>query len=277
MKKKVRLVILFCLLIFNHLKSQTTPKTVKIGEQTWMAENLAVTTFKNGDPIPRAKSFEEWKNANDNGEPMFCYYKNDPSTAIKYGVLYNFWAINDSRGIAPEGWRIPSHTDIKQLDEFLNSDLISMENQFIQLKEDGYSTDNLGKQILAKYRENLAVKKLKSTTGWSTPKDISDKNYYNGTNSLGFNAKPSATRGDYYSGSEGFYLLKDARFWTTSFYDKEEGKSPVCFKIDYQNNYWLPERRYTEDEGSESIYVRTHRIGFEEEYFGSGLPVRCIK
>lgn len=91
------------------------PSSVKIGNQTWMAENLTVTTFKNGDPIPEAKTKVEWEAAWLNRQPAFCYYNNDPSNAKTRGVLYNYFAVNDSRGLAPEGWRVPSHVDIENL------------------------------------------------------------------------------------------------------------------------------------------------------------------
>lgn len=91
------------------------PSTVKISTQTWMSENLTVTTFRNGDPIPEAKTKAEWKAAGNNNQPAFCYYNNDPATAKTHGVLYNWHAVNDKRGLAPDGWRMPSHIDIENL------------------------------------------------------------------------------------------------------------------------------------------------------------------
>jgi hypothetical protein len=83
-------------------------KESKIGNQTWMAENLKVTKFRNGESILEARTDEEWRIAGERKEPAFCYYNNDPSTVEKYGVLYNWWAVN--RGdLAPEGWHIPNH------------------------------------------------------------------------------------------------------------------------------------------------------------------------
>ncbi len=87
--------------------------TVVIGSQTWMAENLNASTFRNGDPIPEVKSKEEWEKAVNEKRPAWCYYENrsiqnDPSNGNKYGKLYNWYAVNDTRGIAPVGWHIPS-------------------------------------------------------------------------------------------------------------------------------------------------------------------------
>lgn len=89
--------------------------SVKIGSQIWMTENLNVDHFRNGDPIPEAKSKEEWKAAGYNQQPAWCYYDNDPSTGEKYGRIYNWYAVNDPRGLAPLGWRIPRESDWKML------------------------------------------------------------------------------------------------------------------------------------------------------------------
>ena len=88
---------------------------IKIGNQTWAVKNLNVEKFNNGDPITEAKTDLEWKNAGENKVPAWCYYKNDPSNGEKYGKLYNWYAINDSRGIAPIGWHIPSFDEWIQL------------------------------------------------------------------------------------------------------------------------------------------------------------------
>ena len=82
-------------------------KTTKIGEYIWMAENLNVSHFRNGDPILEAKTDEEWSKAGEESKPAWCYYENKISNGEKYGKLYNWYAVNDSRGLAPEGWYIP--------------------------------------------------------------------------------------------------------------------------------------------------------------------------
>jgi uncharacterized protein (TIGR02145 family) len=63
--------------------------------------------FFNGDSIPEAKTEREWKKARLDGKPAWCYYDNDPVKGRKYGKLYNWYAVNDPRGLCPEGWRIP--------------------------------------------------------------------------------------------------------------------------------------------------------------------------
>ena len=84
---------------------------LKIGSQTWMVKNLNVETFRNGDPMPEVKSAEEWESKGENGEPAWCYYDNNPSNGEKFGKLYNWHAVNDSRGLAPLGWKIPAKKD----------------------------------------------------------------------------------------------------------------------------------------------------------------------
>jgi uncharacterized protein (TIGR02145 family) len=98
-----------------------TYKTVFIGSQTWMAENLNVDRFRNGDVIPEAKTDEEWMTACRNFQPAWCYYKNDPKNGAKFGKLYNFWAVIDSRGIAPNGWKVPSDDDFNNLKNFIGT------------------------------------------------------------------------------------------------------------------------------------------------------------
>lgn len=124
---------------------------VKIGNQVWMSKNLDVSTFRNGDPIPQAKTNEEWEKAGENKQPAWCYYENDPANGAKYGKLYNWYAVNDSRGLAPAGFHVPSDAEWTILTDFLGG-------------------------------SDIAGKKMKSTNGWS--------NGRNGDNSSGFNGLP---------------------------------------------------------------------------------------
>jgi uncharacterized protein (TIGR02145 family) len=100
-------------------------KTVKIGKQIWMAENLNISTFKNGDPIPEARTNEEWEKAKDEQTPAWCYYDNDPANENKFGKLYNWFALNDPRGFAPKGWHVPSDTEWNTLTNYLGGEEIA--------------------------------------------------------------------------------------------------------------------------------------------------------
>lgn len=72
-------------------------------------ENLDVKHYRNGDPIPFVKSKKKWKELTTGA---YCYYDNDPSK----GILYNWYAVNDPRGLAPEGWKIPTIEELEQID-----------------------------------------------------------------------------------------------------------------------------------------------------------------
>ena len=104
-------------------------KSVKIGNQVWIAENLNVSHFKNGDSIHEANTDKEWENAVKEGKPAWCYYNYDPSNGKKYGKLYNWYsAVNDHRGLALEGWTIPSDKDWTKLINYLGGEDIAGAN-----------------------------------------------------------------------------------------------------------------------------------------------------
>ena len=90
-------------------------KTVKINGQVWMARNLNVSHYRNGDPIRHAATPAEWADAARKKEGAWCYYRNRSGDGEVYGKLYNWYAVNDPRGLAPEGWRIPSDKDWEHL------------------------------------------------------------------------------------------------------------------------------------------------------------------
>lgn len=102
-----------------NVENERDIEEVRIGKQVWMAENLNVYKFRNGDPIPHAETDEEWETARKEGKAAWCYYDNDPANGEKYGKLYNFYAVNDKRGLAPAGWHLPSGEDWNELIDFL--------------------------------------------------------------------------------------------------------------------------------------------------------------
>ena len=93
-------------------------KTVKIGEQIWMAENLKVTQYRNGDPIPNLTDENDWQNT-EQGAYCNCKYDNRGDDVETYGRLYNWYAVDDKRGLAPRGWHIPTDDEIKELEIYL--------------------------------------------------------------------------------------------------------------------------------------------------------------
>jgi len=91
-------------------------KTVKIGRQWWMAENLKVTCYHNGDTIPNVTNNTEWANLTSGS---MCSYDNDNSNIAAYGLLYNWFVVNDNRGFAPEGWHVPTDDEWQILTAYL--------------------------------------------------------------------------------------------------------------------------------------------------------------
>lgn len=94
-------------------------QTICIGNQTWMAENLKVNRYRNGDPIPNIKNDKEWSELNTGA---CCNYANAISIDSKYGKLYNFHAVDDKRGLAPKGWHVPSDEEWEALTIFLGGE-----------------------------------------------------------------------------------------------------------------------------------------------------------
>ncbi|MFZ9743091.1 MAG: FISUMP domain-containing protein [Chitinophagaceae bacterium] len=94
-------------------------ETCTIGDMIWMSRNLRVDTFVNGDVIPEAKTKNEWVRAAKDGNPSWCYYENDSRNDSLYGKLYNWYAVNDPRGLAPSGWRIATNRDWERAANYL--------------------------------------------------------------------------------------------------------------------------------------------------------------
>ncbi|WP_205513830.1 fibrobacter succinogenes major paralogous domain-containing protein [Longitalea arenae] len=92
--------------------------TITIGNKVWMAENLRVTRYRNGEPIPLIEDSSAWSTSTAGA---YCHYNNDTNNLALYGRLYNWYAINDSRSIAPEGWHIPTDEEIADLVSFLET------------------------------------------------------------------------------------------------------------------------------------------------------------
>jgi len=107
-------------------------KTIVIGTQTWMAENLRVTRYRNGDSIPNIAEDAEWTTLEMGA---YCYYRNTTNldTMATKGCLYNWYAADDPRNIAPKGWHVPTDDEWKTLITFLGVDSIAS----TKLKEAG--------------------------------------------------------------------------------------------------------------------------------------------
>jgi uncharacterized protein (TIGR02145 family) len=96
-----------------------TYQAVQIGDQWWMAGNLKVTRYCNGDAIPNVIGESEWDTLTTGA---YCDYDNEVNNVATYGRLYNWYAANDSRHLAPEGWHVPSDAEWQELVNYLGGD-----------------------------------------------------------------------------------------------------------------------------------------------------------
>jgi len=140
-KKKLKLTYFISLILFGaslfSLKIMESEHRSFINYK-WMDENLNVDTFRNGDFIGEAKSKEDWVTARLNKQPAWCYYDFNPENGVKYGKLYNWYAVIDSRELAPEGWRLADSHDWWQLVDCWGG----LKNAGLKLKKDGEWNSN---------------------------------------------------------------------------------------------------------------------------------------
>ncbi len=157
----------------------TNDPSVSICCQRWMTKNLDVATYRNGDAIPKVTDNAAWAALTTGA---YCYYNNDSTTyAATYGKLYNWYAVNDSRGLAPEGWYIPTDFEWTTLGNCLGGDAVA-----------GGPMKEIG------------------TTHWTTPNA-------GATNLSGFTGLPGGRR----SASNGLFhqLGFNTYFWSSTEYD----------------------------------------------------------
>ncbi len=100
-------------------------ESIKLGKQEWMLKNLDVDRFRNGDLIPHIKDKEEWMKAGKNKQPAWCYYDNNSENGKIYGKLYNWYAVNDKRGLAPVGWLVPRNEEWIKLEDYIGGKTIA--------------------------------------------------------------------------------------------------------------------------------------------------------
>lgn len=210
--KFIKIFSVLLLLGFNtqaQVKAQDgkTYGTAKIGDQLWTTENLNVSTYRNGDIIPQVQDSVAWAYLTTGA---WCYYENKTANGTKYGKLYNWYAVNDPRGLAPEGWHVPTEEELMQLMNKFTAD------------------------------------KMKSGSGWD--EDVKIKNNKD-ANSTGFSALPAGCRyengrfvdiglmGIWWSSSEvdnsrshSRYLTKADYFSSSLSADKKRGSSVRCIK-----------------------------------------------
>jgi len=159
--------------------------TVLIGDQCWMAENLKVTHYRNGDPIPNVTDAGEWGGLSTGA---YCDYDNDEGNVDTYGRLYNWYVVDDSHNIAQEGWHVPSDSEWKQLEMYLGMS-----------QEEADTTGWRGTDEGGKLKEA-------GTTHWQSPNT-------GATNESGFTALPGGYRN---TGSSFYGMGLMAYFWSST-------------------------------------------------------------
>ena len=98
-----------------------TYRTVIIGEQEWMAENLQTTTYRNGEPIDYPGDDDAaWR---DNTTGAYTWYNNEQAMGEAYGALYNWHAVINPDGLCPDGWRMPDHEDWLYLTDYVGDEM----------------------------------------------------------------------------------------------------------------------------------------------------------
>ena len=167
-------------------------------KKNWMETNLDVSHYRNGDTILEARSNEEWDNCKRKGVGCWCYLFNDSANRRKYGKLYNWYAVHDSRGLAPEGYHVPTKGEWEQLVASLGG-------------------------------EPVAGKKMKNLSGWFTAARC--------TNEAGFGGLPGGGRLQEVEASwsnDGFWWAATAadtgKAWVMKLSDNED--SAPIFKMD---------------------------------------------
>ncbi len=155
--------------------------TVTADTQIWATMNLNVDHYRNGDSIPEVRDSVQWSKLTSGA---WCYYKNDPANGQEYGKLYNWYAVNDNRGLATLGWHIPTDAEWKTLEIFLGMGQILADNRA--------------------FRGNAEGGKLKETgtSHWIFPNT-------GATNEIGFYALPGGYR--YFDGRD--YAIGDYGSW----------------------------------------------------------------
>ncbi len=161
--------------------------SVTICNQVWMIKNLDVDTYRNGDLIPQVQDPTEWLNLTTGA---WCYYENNSANGPVYGKLYNWYAVNDPRGLAPAGWHVPSDAEWNTLVKCLDPSADISANSYFQ--------------------SSIAGGKMKETgtAHWLDPNT-------NATNSAGFTGLPGGSRwshGVFNIGPSGYY----GHWWSSS-------------------------------------------------------------
>lgn len=172
-------------------------KTVKIGSQEWMAENLKTTKYKDGTLIPYVTDKTVWKNSTT---PAYCWYDNDIANKDIYGALYKWYTVNTGK-LCPAGWHVPTDDEFNTLE-------LSLGMPSAVVNEWGWRGTDQGEQ-------------MKNDAGWASDG--------NGTNKSGFSALPAGYRN--YTAGDYFGIGVITYWWSSS----DEGLNAWYRRLDGAN------------------------------------------
>ena len=202
-----------------------TYKTIRIGRQLWLAENLKVTHYRNGDPIAKVTDHNEWNNLTTGA---YCSYANNDTNMEIYGLLYNWYAVYDERGLAPNGWHIPTDAEWKELEIYLGMSASASDSIGPRGTDEG-----------GKLKEN-------STIYWQSPNS-------GATNISGFEALP----GGYRLSNKGYFELCGTGMWWATRNSVNDPYSAWTRSLMY--NHAQVDRMYLFGQSSFGFFVRCVR------------------
>ncbi len=263
MKTNTCTILISALLICNACSQQpregvtdidgNTYKTVTIGAQEWMAENLRTAHYRDGTEIPNIPGQERWV-ALDSGARV--YYENDAAHPEAFGNLYNWHAVNDPRGLCPEGWSVPADDQWMELEMYLGmprdeamASSRQLEKELGTWREESGATYTQGELGLLE----IAHRGMQQNVGGKLKSEEAQPNI-GATNESGFSGLPGGMRDS--DGS--FDAMGMTGFWWTA--------TDVDAGDDWRESAW---RR--------SLYQSLDwvmRIPNQKEY---GFSVRCIR
>ena len=209
--------------------------SVTIGTHTWMVENLKTTHYRNGDAIAVVTDNTAWKSLLTGAR---CDYYNDATNGTKYGHLYNFFAVIDSRNIAPVGWHVATDAEWTTLTDYVSLHLGTSQS---------------------------VAKALAATSDWTAYSDLETVGCnLTMNNSTGFSALPCGCR----SSEDGkFYGLDTSGYWWSSTQDDSTYAQYSVVTARYRSMYF-----------NFSYVNTLHSINEIYGYFRQqGFSVRCVK
>ncbi len=250
MKKIIYLSTLFCLFIGFLSFNAEAQNSVKIGRLVWMTQNLNVSTFRNGEKIPEANSKEEWLNAVKTKKPAYCYKDFDSKNGAKYGKLYNYYAVEDPRGLSPAGWAIPREDDVYDLQNSTNSNATSG-SKF--KSKSGWIDYTVKETCPLCEGKTLYCSKCQGTG------EIRVTYSGNGNNQTGFSAVPGCSVDEWFGTT---FDEGSAVFWTCHQLNVDKDTVLSVLKITYDDSFLFQGGRHYYD----PIIKK-----------GAGFSVRCVK